>query len=494
MNKLLFVIATFISFYCFSVPTGTYGSCREVNKKATKLKIIETEIKVNGKTSKVYEILEKDGSRIIRKEEGECFNLVVENHTRVPTGLHWHGLILPNAEDGVPYVTQYPIAPGASYPYNFEVVQSGTFWAHSHYGLQEQKLMGTPLILTPKGGDKYTDAVFFFEGFTFKSIEDVWLGLRKSIMKVMKTKGADWVPPFKAMTKHTAHSLNDVNFDAFLTNRQTIDNAPVQIVKPCEKVRVRLINGSVSSGFHINLGKLKGEIIAVDGNDVEPISFSEFPIATAQRVDVLVTIPKEGGAFPIIAQAQGTNMLTAGILKTKKSKAPELKSTSNYTVGAITNNIEKDLRALKPLAPKKVDRVLNVSLEGNMKYYVWAMNDNVWPNDKPYMVKEGERVEIVFTNNSAMAHPMHLHGHVFQVVEIDGDSFDGALRDTILVMPTQTVKVRFDANNPGVWAFHCHIAYHAWAGMFSVLLYEGFEPIDFGKKVIVDYTRIYGGY
>ena len=139
--KVLYLLPFFLFSILFSQPSGVYGPCESDAKNATHLIIQESEITIDGKSSKIYELTQKDGSKIIQKTEGECFNLIVENHTKVPTGLHWHGLILPVKEDGVPYVTQPPILPGNSQSYNFEIVQSGTFWAHSHYGLQEQKLM-----------------------------------------------------------------------------------------------------------------------------------------------------------------------------------------------------------------------------------------------------------------------------------------------------------------------------------------------------------------
>ncbi|WP_420421953.1 multicopper oxidase family protein [Simkania sp.] len=483
---LLFCISSFCS-----EPTGTYGPCKKAGSDASPIQIIEKQITVNGRSSKVYGI----EPNVIYKTDGGCFNAIVENQTSVPTTLHWHGLILPVKEDGVAYVTQPPIPPGKSQPYNLEVVQAGTFWTHSHYGLQEQKLMAAPLILLTKEKERYKNIILFFEAFTFKSIDTVWQGLRKEFVEMAATKGANWLPPLDVKTsKFGAEDLNDVDFDAFLTNQKTLDNPPVYTVNPGETVRLRLINGSVGSGFHISLGNLRGEVIAVDGSDVDPIHHSHFPLATAQRVDVLVTIPETGGAFPILAQCQGTNMVTGAILKTPKAEVPKLSLTTKATVGAISNAFEKELHAKNPLPSKKPDRTLNVKLQGNMKYYVWAINDHVWPNNQPLFVKEGERVEIVFSNETSMAHPMHFHGHVFQVMEIDGVQFSGAMRDTILVMPNQTVKVQFDANNPGIWALHCHISYHLWAGMFTVVQYDGYTPPYFPQKEIVDYSRIYGGY
>ncbi|MBS0653942.1 MAG: multicopper oxidase domain-containing protein [Verrucomicrobia bacterium] len=493
MLKQLLSVLLLLTCALSATPVATYGPCKETAAEPIRLKIIETTITVKGKPATVFDVLAPNDSRILTRKEGECFNVLVENKTSRPTSLHWHGFILPTLEDGVPFLNQSPILPGKTYPYNFKVVQTGTYYAHSHFGLQEQKLMSIPILLLPQENALYRDIVVFLEDFTFKSLKEVWQGLRKQYIAMAKEKGSGWKPDLM-MKASGPPDLFDVQYDAFLANRKTLEAPDVMTVYPGEEVRLRLINASSSTDFHISLGGLSGKVIAVDGNPVEPIPFDRFPLATAQRMDVIVTIPKEGGAFPILAQGQGTNMVAGIILKTNGAKIPSLSMQMQTTAGAITNAIETKLRPFSPLQPKPVDRTLVVELEGNMKFYTWALNQKVWPDIQPLSVKEGERVEISFVNKTGMSHPMHLHGHVFQVVEIDGKRFSGAVRDTVLVMPQQTVKVQFDANNPGIWALHCHIAYHMWAGMFTVLQYEGFTPPYFSPDAIQKYSRIYGGY
>ena len=134
---------------------------------------------------------------------------------------------------------------------------------------------------------------------------------------------------------------------------------------------------------------------------------------------------------------------------------------------------EMELVASAPLAVRPPNRSVPVDLTGTMMGYVWSMPINGMPG-LPATAARGERVEIAFNNTTMMSHPMHLHGHVFQVVKINGRQISGAIRDTILVPPTATVSVAFDADNPGLWAFHCHNLYHMAAGMFSTLVYRGF--------------------
>jgi FtsP/CotA-like multicopper oxidase with cupredoxin domain len=138
----------------------------------------------------------------------------------------------------------------------------------------------------------------------------------------------------------------------------------------------------------------------------------------------------------------------------------------------LSLDFERTLRATRPLAPRKADRVHTLNLTGEMAGYFWSINNVVWNKGVPPLaVAEGERVELVFVNQTPMSHPMHLHGHQFQVVDIDGDRFSGAIRDTVLVTPGSRVTVAFDANNPGYWALHCHLLYHLDAGMFTTIRY-----------------------
>ncbi len=134
----------------------------------------------------------------------------------------------------------------------------------------------------------------------------------------------------------------------------------------------------------------------------------------------------------------------------------------------MTLDFESKLRAANPLALKDSDRTLHVMMMGDMMKYQWMLMPG-----GPHTVKDGERVKILMMNHTEMAHPMHLHGHAFQVVDINGTAISGALRDTVHIPPKSTVTVAFDADHPGKWAFHCHHLYHMVSGMMSFVTYEG---------------------
>ena len=135
-------------------------------------------------------------------------------------------------------------------------------------------------------------------------------------------------------------------------------------------------------------------------------------------------------------------------------------------------DLETHLRAAEPLTPRRPDRILKLDLTGDMTKHIWSIDGVAWnPQVPPLAIAKGERVALVMTNMTPMPHPMHLHGHRFQVVGIVGVSLAGAVRDTVRVTPGERVVVVFDADNPGTWAFHCHMLYHLAAGMFQTLRY-----------------------
>lgn len=426
------------------------------------LHITPAQIEVQGKQAEIFSVTQSDGTQGVRLNEKDFFDVTLRNRLNVPSSIHWHGLVLPNDQDGVAFVTQFPLYPGQDYSYRFPLVQSGTYWMHSHVGLQEQRLLSAPLIISSENDKQIADqeVVLLLTDFSFRSPEEIFTRLRK---------------PMQMEMSHDKPDLVEVDYDAFLTNLHTLEKPEVVTVQPGSKVRLRIIDGSSATNFFINTGSLSATAIAVDGHSIEPLVKQQFELAVAQRIDLLVTIPKEGGAFPILAQGEGTAQQTGLILATPGAQIPKLSDKAEKSVGGLTNLQEGELRSLTPLSPKKVDQTLTLELGGDMASYVWTLNGQAWPEVTPLVVEKGQRVELIFTNKTGMSHPMHLHGHVFQVTQIDERPVQGALRDTLLVMPNSTIAVQFDADNPGVWPLHCHILYHMEAGMFTVLRYMDFQ-------------------
>lgn len=146
--------------------------------------------------------------------------------------------------------------------------------------------------------------------------------------------------------------------------------------------------------------------------------------------------------------------------------------------GVLNLDLEGKLVALNRLLPKPVDRSYTLRPQGNMASYEWSINGIVFDTEHPasqpaqIRVKEGQRATLEFVNETGMSYPMHLHGHSFQVAEINERPINGSLRDTVLVLPKSSVTVAFDENNPGVWYLHCHELWHLATGMATLVNYE----------------------
>jgi FtsP/CotA-like multicopper oxidase with cupredoxin domain len=265
--------------------------------------------------------------------------------------------------------------------------------------------------------------------------------------------------------------LNDVQYDAFLANDRTLADPEVVRVERGGRIRLRVINGASSSQFWIDLGDLAGRVVAADGQPVHPVADSRFPIAMAQRLDILIDLP-DVGAFPILARLEGDRRRTGIVLATAGARIPRI-AESAQTAPPVDNSLEVRLTAMEALPARRADVVRMIALAGGMKPYAWSMNGEHWPQVTPLMLDRGQRVEIDLINRSMMAHPMHLHGHAFQVIAIDGRPMQGAVRDTVLVTPMGRVRIAFDADNPGRWAFHCHNLYHQATGMMTEFRYRG---------------------
>jgi FtsP/CotA-like multicopper oxidase with cupredoxin domain len=442
----------------------------------TILQLQRRNLEVNGKPASVYGIRQPDGRFGISTDVGKRFRVRVENQIDEPSLIHWHGLAPPWQQDGVPGVSGPPIPAGGSADYDFPLGYGGTFYMHSHEGLQEQSLMVAPLIIhDERDRPGLQEVVVMLGDFSFTPPEQIFADLRKrSAMPQMA--GAS---PRKASMTGMApngggatRDLNDVKYDAFLANYRTLADPEVVKVEPGGEMLLRIINASSMTNFHIELGQLQGTLIAVDGFPIVPQIGRRFPIADAQRLDIRLSLPQAPAAYPILALVEGERRQTGIVLAAGRADIARVPEMSERPSPPLMLDFERRLRAAEPLKPRKPDRIHTLNLTGEMMGYIWSINNIVWNKDVPPLpIAAGERVELVMINRTGMSHPMHLHGHQFQVIEIDGKRFSGAVRDTVLVPPARRVVVVFDANNPGLWAFHCHLLYHLDAGMFTTFRY-----------------------
>jgi FtsP/CotA-like multicopper oxidase with cupredoxin domain len=447
----------------------------------TILQLQRRSIEVNGKPASVFDIRQPDGTSGITTDVGKPFRVRVENRIDEPSLIHWHGLTPPWQQDGVPGISGPAIPPGGNGEYDFPLRFGGTFWMHSHQGLQEQLLMAAPLIIRDqRDRADQQEVVVMLADFSFTPPDQIFADLKKGAgMAMPRAPGGATPASAKAsmagMPKAGAAvkpDLNDVKYDAFLANDRTLADPEVIKVEPGGRVLLRIINSSSMSAYHVDLGQLDGELIAVDGFPVTPVTARSFPIAVAQRLDIRMAIPPASSAYPVLAVLEGERRQTGIVLVAGNGPVARIPALAKMPSKPLTLDLEGRLRARRPLTPRKADRVHTLNLTGEMTGYIWSINNVAWNKDVPPLpLAKGERVELVLVNRTPMPHPMHLHGHEFQVVEIDGKRFPGAVRDTVLVTPGRRVVVAFDANNPGLWAFHCHLLYHLDAGMFTTFRY-----------------------
>lgn len=444
-------------------------------------------IEVRGKAAKVFGLTELQSGhqlngRGLVMNAGERLQLTLRNECGEAALLHWHGLTPPNAQDGVPGVTQPMLQTGESHDYDFPVALPGTNWMHSHHSLQEQRLMAAPLIVRdPKdAGSDEQEVVIMLHDFTFRDPDEILATLSKGMahdhaamghdmsqMNAPSAPAAGAAPDVAAMP---GMDLNDVAYDAFLVNDRTLDDPEVVRVEKGQRLRLRIINGAAASNFMIDLGTLGGALSDVDGRPIHPIAGSRFPLAIAQRADIRVTLPAGEGAWPILFQREGDTARTGLVLASKGGTVARIAGEADAPIGAIDRILPMLYEAAEPLPAQAADRRLTVALTGAMMNYQWGIADTASPDPK-IAVARGERVELELINRTDMSHPIHLHGHHFQIVAVGDKRVTGAVRDTELVPIGGRVTIAFDSDNPGRWMFHCHNLYHMLSGMMTEVAY-----------------------
>lgn len=444
-------------------------------------------LEINGKSATVFGLTGTNGGSGLILGPNDLFDLSLENRAGVATSVHWHGQVPPPELDGVTdtgYVK--PIEDGESRHYRFPA-RPGTFWMHSHHGLQEQSLLAAPLIVQTEADRKadVQEVVVLLHDFSFRAPEEILQELTggsamsdggmagqsaTTDMAMPKAMSGMTMPAGQSSMSMSGMDLNDIEYDAYLANDRTLDDPLVVRTARNGRVRLRMINGAASTAFWIDLGQTEATLVAVDGNDVVPVTGTRFPLAQAQRIDLMLDVGA-GQVVPVFAQREGDRLRTGIILAAPGAQVTKLAGLADMAAPALDLALEAKLVASAPLSPRPADVRHSVMLTGSMGPYLWSIDDRTWAARRKLEVSHGQRVEIEFMNHSIMAHPMHLHGHHFQIVEIAGHRMAGALRDTVLVPPMTSVVVAFDADNPGRWLYHCHNLYHMAAGMMSEVIY-----------------------
>jgi FtsP/CotA-like multicopper oxidase with cupredoxin domain len=381
----------------------------------------------------------------IRVKQGELIEVTLLNED-IEGGvtLHWHGLDVPNAEDGVAGATQNAVMPGGKHTYRFIAEQVGTFWYHSHQNSKEavQKGLFGALIVEP---DKDTHA---------EAYEDITIMI---------------------------HAWNGAGM-AIGAN----DTLQSKAIAPGTPVKLRLINTQDWVRQSFILTGTSFQVVAIDGTDLhEPgdLLGERLELITGGRYDVTFIMPDH----PVLLSIGQNKKL--GLLMSPDGKG-ELPAIAKTTT--VFDPTHYGTEAETPFGPdSKFDREFTMILDNRFAFYNGGfaaydtINGQVFPNTPMFVVKENELVKTTIINRSSVDHPMHLHGHHMLVLSRNNEDVTGSpwWSDTLDVAPGEVYEVAFLADNPGLWMDHCHNLQHAAAGMTMHLMYEGVtSPFEVGTE------------
>ena len=419
----------------------------------------------------------------IRITRGTRLSVDLSNQLPQPTTVHWHGLALRNDMDGVPDLTQSAVAAGSRFRYDFTVPEAGTFWFHPHVGTQLDRGLYAPLIVEdPSDGQDYDEELVvvlddWLDG-TGRSPDTVLTGLRRNGMGSMGSMGGmsgssgtmSSTPAGGMQMPQSAvlgGDAGDVSYPYFLANGRIAAAPQVISSKPRRRFRLRLINAGGDTAFRVGLPGQPMRITHTDGFPIQPVTADAVLVGMGERVDAVIELPNTSTTLLIVAEGKnghaqlGFRIGTAPVPDAATLLAAFLPKP---VLMPLTTQAAEQVR----LTPRTPDVTHTLELAGPGNKYRWTINGKTYDPSRGLPVRQGQYVRLRFVNKTTMFHPMHLHGHTFQVRRAGAV---GARKDTVLVLPGRTVEVDFVADNPGQWLTHCHNVYHGEAGMMTVVSY-----------------------
>jgi CopA family copper-resistance protein len=535
-------------------------------------------ITIDGRTGHAVAINGTVPAPIVRLREGQTARLSIANTLAEDTSIHWHGLLVPMEMDGVPGVSFPGIRAGETFVYEFPVKQSGTYWYHSHSGMQEQEGHYGPIIIDPAGPDPIAydrEHVIVLSDFSFIHPHDLFKKLKQAggvfnfqkqtVVGLLAGKDQtlaerlDW-----ANMRMNPTDISDITgaVYTFLINGHGPADNWTGLFKPGERVRLRFINAAAQTIFNIRIPGLKLTVVASDGQNVRPVAVDEFQIGNAETYDVIIE-PTEDRAFTLVAEAVDRSGMARATLAPRPGMMAEVPPLRERPLATMKDmgmdmssmdgmdhsdmpgmdhgmmpvpgmgpprvrgsDVMGDMSAMESMgmdmsmrnwmnapqvemgpgvqtiAPMPMDRTgetgqglesvshrvlvyqdlialepnqdtrapsreLEIRLTGNMERFMWGFDGRKFSdNPPPYAFRKNERVRVSLVNDTMMAHPIHLHGHFFQLAQ-KAPLGHMPRKHTVIVAPGGVVKWDFTAE-PGDWAFHCHMLYHMHAGMFQV--------------------------
>lgn len=507
---------------------------------------------------------------LIRLRQGQRFRMAVTNHLDEDSSIHWHGLLVPFQMDGVPGLSFPGIRPGETFVYDFPIRQSGTFWYHSHSGLQEQLGHYGPIVIEPSDADPNAydrEHVIMLSDYSFMHPHMVMARLKQHGGFFNRWKQSltsdrrvpDGINKSFAQMRMDPTDIADVSAVAYtyLINGHSPGENWTGLFKPGERVRLRLINAASMTIFNFRIPGLPLEIISVDGQDVKPVETDEFQISPAETYDMIVR-PREDTAYTIVAETIDRSGMARGTLAPRlgmSATVPPLRERPTLKMidmgmapgdhkghrgsehvghdmpstavapakkkgGGMGHSMRDGSKVDFPLtsgvdmiSPMPADRtdfrglglenvghrvltyhdleslndnadtrpparLLEIHLTGNMERFMWGFDGkNLSENPEPIRFARNERVRVKLVNDTMMTHPIHLHGHFFEIV--NGKGPRQPRKHTITVQPGGTASFDLTADEPGDWAFHCHLLLHMHTGMMRIVTVR---PLDTQAK------------
>jgi len=416
----------------------------------------------------------------LRATAGDRIQVAFKNSLPMATSVHWHGLQIVNAMDGVPGVTTPETPTGGIFNFDFVVPNAGTHWFHPHHGLQMDRGLYAPFIVEDPSepGTYDTEWILVLDDWTDdlgKSPEQILAGLQSANGGGSSGMGGMDMGGMHMGGMHMGGGMEggmggmdggDVTYPAYLINGRMASDPDTLAAKPGQRVRLRIINASADTIFTVALDGHELSITHTDGYAVQPIAARALRLGMGERYDAVVTLGD--GVFTFAAQAFGKKGLARALVRTGGGAVPGAGyRPSNLDAQPLTVSSLQAAQGTE-LPPRAPDTVQDLVLSGAMIPYVWTINGATYDNATPLTIRLGEAGRLRIVNQSMMSHPVHLHGHSFQIGDAGGT---GPRKDTVLVPPMGGVNVDLIADNPGKWMVHCHNAYHAEAGMMTRLDY-----------------------
>jgi len=546
---------------------GTVPQMPTLGGDDIKLTVGHAGVNVGGRTGHAVTINGTMPAPLIRLREGQRARISVTNTLDEDTSIHWHGLLLPFQMDGVPGISFPGIRPNETFVYEFPVIQSGTYWYHSHSNMQEAMGMFGPIVIDPAGTDPVgydREHVLVLSDWSFLHPHEILQKLKKSpgYFNQQKTtlagliSGEDGVSASErrmwGAMRMDPRDILDVNGTTYtyLVNGHGPDENWTGLFQAGERVRLRIINASAMSIFNVRIPGLAMTVVQADGENVRPVEVDEFQISVAETYDVIVR-PTGDRAYTVVAEAMDRSGMARATLAPGIGMAAEIPplrkvptltmrdmgmggmdhsgmdhaamghdmgsaaAPMDHSAGAMRdpanapdgmavgvgvdmispNPVNRmgdrplglqdadhrvllytDLVSLRPNKdPRPPARTLEVHLTGNMERFMWGFDGRKFSElVEPIRFERDERVRVKLVNDTMMVHPIHLHGHFFELVN-GAPQGHQPLKHTVSVMPGGTASFDLTADAPGDWAFHCHLLMHMHSGMFNVVTVR---PLD----------------